>query len=283
MNEQNQVDAEQHTSQTRSSQTGNATQEKELSPPLPQGRHSPRQKGLKGEVYLPTIVEVRSHWLVCLLGYGLLVFAAFDYIHIIFPPRFTDPAWELQTIGQMVEHSPVPLLGLMFVFYRHKGYIAKREKILLGFLSWVALLVGLLYLLMLPLGAANTWRIYQRNNAQIAAQLAQQSQQFQQLKGQIQTATTDKQLKQLVASLTPQGATPQIQNPQAFKEQLLARISQAQQDAQAQANTTRSTQRLSLLKNSLKWNLGALISGTLFIGIWHLTNWARKNLSKIKK
>lgn len=275
MDKQNQFDAQEQPSQTASSEPVNLLKDKELSPALPKGWHTPREKGLKGSVYLSALVEQRSHLLVRLVGYGLLVFSLLDYIHLVIPPRFTDPLWEFQTIGALVEHVAAPLLGLMFVFYRHEGYLGKGERNLLGFLSWVSLLVGLLYLLMLPLGVADTWRIYQRNNAQIAAQVSQQTQQFQKIKGQLNQAKTAQQIKQLLASLTPEGPSPEIHSLRAFKEQFLARISQSERSIQVQADSVRTNQRQALIKNSVKWNLGALISGILFILIWHLTSWAR--------
>ena len=42
-----------------------------------------------------------------------------------------------------------------------------------------------------------------------------------------------------------------------------------------QAEPIRSQDRLSLWKSSVKWNLGALVSGVLFIRIWRGTHWAR--------
>lgn len=275
---QNHFDAQHHPSQPASSEPVSPTQDKKLSRSLPQGSHTHQQNSLKGSEYLSALVEQRSHLLVCWLGYGLLVFAAFDYIQLIYsviPPRFTNPLWEFQTIGALVEHVVSPLLGLMFVFYRHQGYIRKWERKLLGFLSWVSLLAGLLFLLMLPLGVADTWRIYNANKAEVAANLFQQSQPFQQLKVQLNQAKTDKQIEQLVASLTPQGRLPQIKNTQAYKNQLLVKISQAQQRMQVQAETVAAAQRQELIKNSVKWNLGALVVGTLFIWIWYLTDWAR--------
>lgn len=228
MDKQNQFNAQQQ-HQTDSRAPLNALEDKELSSPLAEGWHTYRENSFKDSVYASTLVEERFQLLLCLLGYGLLLFALVDYIHIVIPPRFTDPSWEFQTIGVLVEHAVVPLLGLIFVFYSHQGYIRERQTNLLRFLSWVSLLVGLVYLLMLPLGVADTWRIYYGINAQITAQVSQQSQQLQQLKGQLNQATTDEQLKQLVASLAPQGRSLEIKNPQASKDQFLTEISQAQQ------------------------------------------------------
>ena len=277
MDKHNQFDPQQHSSQSAANQSIISTEDK-LSPSLPQEWHRPPENGLKSSVYLSEFVEERSHLLLPLLGYGLLGFALFDYIHIVFPPRFTNPEWEFQTIGAMVEHVAAPLLGLLFVFYRNQGYIFKLEKIILGFLSWISLLVGLLYVLMVPLGVADTWRIYQANNNQIAAQVSQQSQQFQQMKGKLNQAKTDQQIKQLLASGAPQGRSPEIKNPQAFKDELLTQVSQSEQRMQLQANSARTNQRQALFKNSVKWNLGAVLAGTLFIWIWQLTDWARRRL-----
>ena len=272
MDKQNQFDAQEHSSRL-SSQSVNLVED-QVPPALPEGKRIRKKKGSKRSLYLSEAVEQQTSLLVRWLGYGLLLSALVDYIFIIVPPQFTNPLWEFQTIGALVEHAAIPLLGLIFVFYRHKGYILKREKNLLRFLSWLSLVVGLLYLLMLPLGIADTWRIYHASNAQITAQLSQQSQQFQKIKGQLDEATTHEQLKQLVASLNPQGSL-QINDPQAFKDQFLAEISQAQQNLQVQADSVRTNESQTLIKNSLKWNLGALIAGGLFILIWRLTRWAR--------
>lgn len=263
MDTQNQFDAQQQPSPTASRE-------------LNQGESKELKKDTNTSTYLSNRIEQRTQLLLNLLGYGLMAFALVDYIHTIIPLRITDPGWEFQTIGALVEHSAVPLLGLILVFYRHEGHIGKWEKKFLGFFSWISLLLGLLYLLMLPLGVADTWRIYHRSNAQIAAQLSQQSQQFQQIKGQLNQAKTDEQIEQLV-SVTTQGRPPQIKNPQEFKKQYLAQVDQAQWKMQSQAKTVQKNQTQALLKNSVKWNLGALISATLFLSIWHITRWARKS------
>lgn len=272
---QNQFQAQPQNSQTSSSQPGNTLQGKEVSPSLPQDWHAQRQDSFNGSVYLSVLVEERSQLVMHLLGYGLLVFALIDYVHIIIPAQFTNPSWELQTISALVEHAAIPLLGLMLIFFRHEGYIGNLEQNLLKFLSWVSLLVGVLYLLMLPLGITDTWRIYHANDAQIAAQVSQQSQQLQQVKNQLSQAKTDKEIEQVLASLAPY-RSPKINLSQASKDQFLTQISQAERNIKNQADTIQSNQTQRLVKDSVKLNLGALVAGTLFILIWHLTDWARR-------
>lgn len=270
MDKHDQFDTQQQPSQTPLSES-NPLEDKE---PSSQGGQTQQQKGNS----LPILnhVETQTTLLVRLLGYGLLILALIDYVYIIIPPRFTDPNWELQTIGKLVDNVAILLTGLIFVFYRRQGYIRIREKKFLGFLSWVSLLIGLLYLLIIPLGIADTWRIYYANKAQTAAQLSQQSQRLEQVKNQLNQATTDEQLKQLIASLTPQGRLSQINNTQAFKDQFLTKISQTQQSIKMQADNAQKNQVQTLLKNSLKWNLGALTAGVLFIWIWYSSHWTRR-------
>ncbi len=278
MDKQNQFEAQHHATQPASSQPVTPSEDQEQLPALPQGwRYTSQGKNpLEGAFYLSKLVERRSRFLVSLLGYGLLVFTLVDFSFIIIPPHLTDPVWEFQTIGELVEHVAALLLGLLFIFYRHEGYVGKRERYLLVALSWGSLLIGLLYLLLIPLGITDTWRIYQRNNTQVTAQLTQQTQQFQQIKGQLSQAS-DQQLQRLVASFAPQGRSPEIKDPSAFKDQFLDRVAQAERETQAQAKRVRTGQNQTLIKNSVKWNLGALIAGTLLIWIWHLTGWVRVN------
>ena len=275
MDKQNSFDAQQHSSQPESSQSVNPLKDKKTSISLSKGLDSGQENGLNGLVYLSEFVEERSHLLFPLLGYSLLVFALIDYIHVVTPLRFTEFLWEFQTIGALVEHVLVPLMGFILVFYRHQGYVGKWEKKILGFLSWISLLVGLIYLLMVPLGIADTWRIYYANNAQIAYQFSQQHQQLQQIKEQLNQAKTDEQIKQMITSLTPQVRIEEIKKPQEFKNQYLTQISQSEQSSKKQADTVQTNQTEMLIKDSVKFNLGALLSGTVFICIWHLTDWAR--------
>ena len=228
-----------------------------------------------GLVEFPEVIEHQTHPLAHLLGYILLMFALIDYIHILIPPHFTNFFWEFQMIGSLVEHVPIPLMGLVFVFCRNPSYIGKLENHFLWFLSWVSLVVGLVYLLMIPLGVTDTWRIYYASKAQITNQIYQQSQSFEQIKDQLSQATTDEQFKKLAVDLNLQSSSLQVKNTQAFKDQLRNGIAQAERSIQVQAHIAQTNETQALIKDSLKWNVGALIAGTSFILIWRLSGWRR--------
>jgi hypothetical protein len=59
------------------------------------------------------------------------------------------------------------------------------------------------------------------------------------------------------------------------KTQLQQQLNTQESQLDEQAKTALRNQRVGLYKNSVKWNLGALIASTLFFILWRTTNWAR--------
>lgn len=208
-------------------------------------------------------------------GYGLLMLALFDYANVFIPSRFTNPVWEFQMMGELVEKSPVPLIGLVFVFYGKEDFRKDIEEYILRALSWACLAVGIAFLLLLPLGINNTLRLNTYNNIQINNQVAQRMAQLQQINNKLREASSEQDINNLFNNLTRQGRPPDIKSPEELKSRLFSEISTAQNRIKTESETTRKNQRLALLKNSAKWNLGSIIAGILFIYVWKITNWAR--------
>ena len=46
-----------------------------------------------------------------LLGGGILALLLLDYAVLLIPPQFTNPVWEFQTIGQLIERAWAPILA----------------------------------------------------------------------------------------------------------------------------------------------------------------------------
>ncbi|MFB2877684.1 HpsJ family protein [Floridanema aerugineum] len=217
----------------------------------------------------------RSIALLRIVGYGILALAAIDYIIIFIPPNFTNPAWEFQMLSQLVEKSPVPLIGLALVFYAKDEFRKDFEEHILRVLSSTTLVVGIAYFLLVPLGFNNTLRLNTNNNAQINNLLSQQLSQLQQINDRLNQATSQQDINNLFTSLNRQGKTPDIKNPEELRNRLQTEIATAQTNAKTQSEINRRNLRIELIKNSVKWNLGAIICGVLFIYIWKITDWAR--------
>ena len=208
------------------------------------------------------------------IGYGLLILSVLDTIVVLIPANFGNRLWELQTIGAIVERVPVPLLAMALIFFG-EGYDRRGlENLFLKLLSWVCLLLGLVFLLMLPLGIFGTIYVNNQNNQQIETQAKQQFAQLQQVQERL-TKGSPEDLRTLAGELSRLGVQADTENPEQLKDQILSRITPAKERLQTQKATVQSNQRLGLFKNALKWLLGALISSVLFFTLWRGTDWAR--------
>ena len=209
-----------------------------------------------------------------LVGYGLLLFALADNLLVFYPPQLTNAAWELQAMGAVVERLPVPLLGLVMVFFGEDYERNRLEDIFLKIVSWFSLLLAIAFLLLLPLGINNTLRINAENNQGIQAQAQQRQAELEAVETQVNQSSTE-QLQDLAVELNRIGLPVDTTKTQELKSDILSRVATAKEQLPAQTQATRSSQRQVLLKNSFKWNLGALIGSILFFYIWRGTYWAR--------
>jgi len=239
-------------------------------------RVAPKEKIIEGEirmVYLPKQVEEFSYSLIRFVGYALLGLSLFQCFDILVPLSFTDPVWEFYTQGKLVELTTILFLSLLLIFCRREGNVRKSEMRLLKFLSWCCLVLAIFYFCMIPLGAINSARIIERNESYVAYQLAQQNQKVGEAKTQIKESS-EEQIANMLSSLKQKNPKLQL-NEQQFRNQLIQQVSQQEEQIKQQAETKNSSQKLKLLKESIKWNLGAALAGTLFILFWRLTLWAR--------
>jgi hypothetical protein len=207
------------------------------------------------------------------LGYGLLLLAFFDIVEMFVPPNFMNPAWEFKTFGALVERVPVPLIGLVLVFFGELNSRSQWEFPLLKLLSWLTLLFALLFFLLIPLGVGNTLRLNNQSAAQISTLSKEQLSQAEQAEKQLNQATP----QQIDNFLKSQGRSLDGKSPEELKAQVLSKVSQAKKEIKTKAEATQSFRGLNLIKSSVKWNLGALVASGLFISIWKGTRWARTN------
>jgi hypothetical protein len=213
------------------------------------------------------------------LGYALLLFTLFDLADTLTPLQLMNPNWEFQTIGALVEKVVVPLMGFVLIFTGAMTERRRWEMKTLGIFSWLALIVGLIYCLMVPLGIVNTIRINEINKTQVTSQLDKQTAQIKQVQTQLSSISNEQQLKELLSFLEKGGIaiTPKPGEPvETVKKDLKTFMTGAEERLNNQAKEALSKQSFDLIKRSVKWNIGALIAGVWFIGIWRMTDWARR-------
>lgn len=206
-----------------------------------------------------------------ILGYGLLVLAFFDLIETFTSVELMNALSQFQTIGTLVERVPVTLIGLVLVFFGGLDERNKWELLLLKCLSWLTLLVGILFILLIPLGIGNTVQINNILTAQVNTQYEQKISQVKGFEDRLKQATPEN----ILDVVKRQGSSAAGKTPQQIKDELLSKVDKSKAEFKTQADASKWQQQKSYLKKAVKWNLGALISGFLFISIWKYTDRVR--------
>ena len=217
--------------------------------------------------------------IIRMVGYGLLLLSCIDLLYVLLPPELTNPVWEYQTMGDLAKLAPVPLLALMLVFYGETFSRKRIERPILRFLSWLTLVIAIVFFLLLPLTLFDSVRISRFNNEQITAQVDQQKLQIDATKKQLEKANPE-QLQSLIPKPDEKGNLPDApKNPEQAKQQILGNLQKAKDQADAQATQARSNLRLNLFKNTAKLIFQVLIAGSIFAYVWKCTQWARQTQS----
>ncbi len=216
------------------------------------------------------LTAYRFRW----IGYGFLLFALIDAIHILLTIQTSQPTWLLQTIGQFVERVVVPLLGFTLIFFGEYYGRKDSEKLGLRILSWLCMVIAVIFLLMIPPIFLQTLSVNSQARQVVDQQVEQQLTQLKQLEDQLARSNPE-QLKALAAQLQGLGVSVDPTKPDAVKAQVEARIKTVREQLQNQAQGATAGQASGLWKNAIKWSLGALVSAALFFYLWKSSRWAR--------
>ena len=210
-------------------------------------------------------------------GYCSLLFFLLDFSTIVLPPKFTDPAWELNVYGQVVERVPLLLLSFPLIFLGEYSARAKWERISTKIISWLSIAVAIVFLLAVPLGIVNTFRVQGLRQEELITNVARQNAPAQAVADRLTNAKTDAEVRNVLRLLNPQqqAAIARISKPQEIKEQLLKDIGSSISQNQAQSELVKRRIITTLWKSSVKWTIVSLISGLFLLYVWNQSKWAR--------
>jgi hypothetical protein len=200
------------------------------------------------------------------LGLSLL-----DGVTVLVPTRFLNAAWELETMGNLIDRVPVPLLGMALVFYGGVQMRQPWEHYSLRVLSWLSLVAGTVLVMMIPLMVGDTMRVREQTTVQIRSQVDQQLSQAHQLEQLVSAAKPE----EIESILRRQSQVTEGKSVDEMKTHLLAAVSHAKQSLRVQADATLTGQQTNLAKNTIKYSLSAVVAGGFFIYCWRVTKWAR--------
>lgn len=217
-------------------------------------------------------LDPRNQWVsifsLRFTGYVLLALSALDVVAIVFPPDLFNPTWEFATLGRLVERVPVPLIGLALIFYGGLRYRRSLERFFLRPLALLTVVAGVCYLLLVPLGFVRSIHLQHASQAQSSLEQDQQRTRYRQLEQQISNASLDQVIPlarrwQLVSAEEGQGT------PESVKSKALSLLKKNQLSQQKQSLVSRKAKEQQHLKNSVKWIMGALLSGLchIYLGV----------------
>lgn len=219
----------------------------------------------------PTVFMIRS------LGYCLLLFFLFDFIALLIPPKFTDPDWELNLYGQIIERVPVLLLSFPFIFFGEYSYRLPREKIIVKVISWITLVIAIFLVLGLPLTIANTYRLQSFKQDELVFNVNKQTEPVEKFSERLNKAESNSEIISVLKSANPQqqASSKDIADAQATKKQLLNQIEGSLKESRSQVEKTKRDISVGLWKNSIKWLFAGALSVALLLYFWKQSKWAR--------
>ena len=215
-----------------------------------------------------------------IVGYGLLILWLIDMAEILYPLQLLNAIWSFQIFGQFVERIGVLLISLCFIFFGEHKARTNWELVIVKGLSMLTITFAIAYFLMIPLGIGNTIRIANQTDRQISLELRENIEQLDRLQEEVATYSDPKKLEQFIEigdrfikrSDAKGSSIPEL------RAEANTQIKQRANEIKLQSQKARRQRKVNLLKRSLKWNLGALISSILLLLIWANNSW----ISKIK-
>lgn len=230
-----------------------------------------------GKKYVDIDPEFRYRYLNLLpiAGYIILALTVVDYSFYLLNVQMTEPYSQFEIMGNLVERIWSPLFGCLLIFYPRETKIKKREKTFLSIISWLILLLGIFYVLMVPLIFFDSNRINNDLQQKFDQQLTQQQVQLKQFEIQIKN-TPDQQLLNLAKQQQQQNSNlPVVGSADEVRYQLLAQVKAEQTTKIEEAKSSLFKQKRKIETSALKWIIGAILSAILLMNVWDYSNWTR--------
>jgi hypothetical protein len=206
-----------------------------------------------------------------IIGYVLVTMSFIDYISVITEFQLNNFENELNSISLFAEHSWVFLIGLGFIFTRYftdnQSDIRHLEVVFQKIFRWVILIMGIAFLLLIPLVFLDTGRLLKSFNDQINEQQNTNIEQINQLEKNLASVVNEQQLKVLGRNIkmSPEElnlAYPQLKN--AIEQKLITFKNSVRQETEK----TKREKYLSTWKTSRRVIISLVILSFTFVIIW---------------
>lgn len=174
-------------------------------------------------------ISVLTSLVLKLSGAIFIISALLDFVVLAIPAQWESPQWRVGYISSVVDRGIVPLVGMAFILLAYwidasvgGGASAKPSKFNLKLPSFlVASLLGLMFLVFIPLYLSNLGQLKQTALEQIQQSAEQGGQQIQGFLQQINALSANPQLlNQAIQQRTGAIETGQVQGRQLTAQQI---------------------------------------------------------------
>lgn len=212
-----------------------------------------------------------------LVGIVLILFFAVEFLGFFIAPEFSNPQWQLGVMTQLVERGVTPLVGfaLIYASFWLQGTpevtdINKRSpwQNLKFWAFVVSSLLGLLFLLLIPLHFGATSQVSQQEMTRITQQGGQAELQLEQQQTQIRSILESGQLDQLIKSnQVPPEQLPLLQQLKQDPKALDKRAEEARTKIRSEQNQAQNRTKNEALRSQLRIELRSLLLAIGYIMI----------------
>jgi len=230
----------------------------------------------------PSSNDVAANNLLVSVGFGLLMIGIINILYIALTSKFRqDPVWEITTLGRLVGISPIPIIGISFIFYGESKWATLRldkqvtRFFLLQNLSRLSLALSISYLSLLFMAVNSSKKIVDTTPSPTTnSALSQRS--SQPLR---ENLTNDNDV-----NLLKRGSLVSLRSPTIYMDksnvidiryQSVADSLKAQNDPQGIPQPIEVKDYNPLFEQMGKWYVEALVYTLVLFGIWYQTDWAR--------
>lgn len=201
-----------------------------------------------------------------LSGAIFVISALLDFIVLAIPPQWENPPWRVAYITQVADRGIVPLVGMAFILLGYwidastKGSAAKTSKFDLRLPTFlISCLLGLMFLVFIPLHLSNLNQVKQTALEQIQQGVERGGQQIQGFLQQLNALSSNPQLvNEAIQQRTAAIETGQVQGRQLTAEQVTA-VRQQRDQLQQLRDISKQPQefkkRVNEIKNQLQTRL----------------------------
>jgi hypothetical protein len=222
-------------------------------------------------------IDERVVTMIRVIGYFVLALTLLGFLNILIPPKFFKPIWEFKAIGQMVDQVWGFLIAFAMIFFFREGINIKYSTSrTLSLLSWLALILGIFYFTLVPLGIFDFVKINQNLKSNNTVQVAQLNTNIEKAQQRVAQSTSAQELFNIARRINPEainGLDPN--NIDHLKGQLKNELEILQIKLNKENSGNFKERMIDLYKKAFNNLIGSILSGTCLVLIWRFTRWAR--------